>query len=54
VGQYRQPLAQQRVDVLRVEAVADGLHRCHVIDRGEPVVQRFEPDPGLRGLAFVG
>jgi hypothetical protein len=38
--------------VLGPEAVADLLHRVHVVDRGEPVVQRGEPDPSLGGLAF--
>jgi hypothetical protein len=28
------------------------LQRRHVVDRGEPVVEGLEPDPGLGGLAF--
>src|SRR5215218_3035603 len=52
VGQDRQPFAQQRVDVFRAEAVADRLDSGHVLAGGEPVVQRLEPDAGLRGLAF--
>jgi hypothetical protein len=50
VRQPGQPSAQQRVDVLRTERVADPLQRRRVVDGSEPVVQRFEPDPGLRGL----
>jgi len=30
--------------------MADRLHRGHVINGGEGVVQRGEPDPGLGGL----
>ena len=53
VGQDRQPLAQQRIDVGGPEAVADLLHPRHVgrvVEGGEPVVQRGEPDPGAGGL----
>jgi hypothetical protein len=52
LGQDPQPLAQQRLDVLGPEAVADLLEPLHVVDRSEPVVQRGEADPGLRGLAL--
>ena len=49
-GQNRQPLAQQRLDVARAEAVADPLQCRHVIHGGEPVVQRLKADAGLGGL----
>ena len=52
VGQPTQPLAQQRVDVLWAEGVADGLQRGQVVDRGEAIVQRGEIDAGLGGLAL--
>ena len=47
-----QPLAQQGVDLLGSEPVADGLQRHRILDRGEPVVQRLERDAGLGGLAL--
>jgi hypothetical protein len=50
VRQDRQPLAQQGVDLLGAEPVADLLQPAWVIDGGEGVVQRGESDPGLRGL----
>lgn len=52
MGQNPQPLAQQRVDLGGPETVADRLQPVHIVDGGEPVVQRGEPDPGLGGLAF--
>ena len=52
VRQDGQPLAQQRVDLLGSELVADGLQRHRILDRGEPVVERLECDAGLGGLAF--
>src|SRR4029453_6429826 len=45
-----QPLAQQRVDLLRAQPVADALQPARVIAGGEPVVQRGEPDAGLGRL----
>ena len=53
VGQDSQPLAQQRVDLRRSEAVANALQRRYVVDCGEPVVEGLEPDPGLGRLAFA-
>jgi hypothetical protein len=52
VRQPGQPLAGQRLDLLAVQAVADRLDRGGVVDRGEGVIQRGEPDPGLGGLAL--
>jgi hypothetical protein len=52
VRQDGQPLAQQGVDLLGSEPVADGLQRRRILDRGEPIVQRLERDAGLGGLAF--
>ena len=52
VRQIAQPLAQQRVDVLGSQTVADPLQPVHVVDGGEPIVERFEADTGLGGLAF--
>jgi hypothetical protein len=52
VRQNGQPFAQQRVDLVFPEAVADLLQGRRIIDGGEPVVQRREPDPGLGGLPF--
>jgi len=50
--QDRQPLVQQRVDLIGSEAVADLLQPDRVVDRGERVVQRGEPDPGLGRLVL--
>ena len=52
VRQDRQPLAQQGVDLFRAEPVADRLQALTRPDRerGDPVVERGERDPGLRGL----
>jgi hypothetical protein len=50
--QDRQPLAQQRVDLLGPEPITDGLQRGRVLDRGEPIVEGFEGDAGLGGVAF--
>ena len=50
VRQERQPLAQQRVDPLRAQAVADRLHGGDVVDGGEGVVQGGVADPGPGGL----
>lgn len=47
VGQDRQPLAQQGIDLLRTQAVTDRLQRGRVIDRGERVVHRLVGDAGL-------
>jgi hypothetical protein len=52
VRQPDQPLAQQPVDLIGAEAVADRLHRHRVVDGGEPGVQGGEPDCRLGGLAF--
>ena len=52
VRQDGQPLAQQGVDLVGSESVADGLQRHRILDRGEPVVERLERDAGLGGLAF--
>jgi hypothetical protein len=52
VRQDRQPLAQQSIDLLRAQSVADGLQRGGIFDGGEAVVQRGEGDPGLGGLAL--
>ena len=46
------PLGGQVPDDLLIEAVADRLDRGGVIDGGEPVVQRREPDPGPRRHAL--
>ena len=51
VRQDGQPLAQQGVDLLGSEPIADR-ERRGVLDRGEPVVQRLERDAGLGGLAL--
>jgi len=50
VRQDRQQPGGQRGDLALVQAVADRLHGGHVIDGGERVVQRDEPDAGLGGL----
>ncbi|HEY3693442.1 MAG TPA: hypothetical protein VGL46_24655 [Pseudonocardiaceae bacterium] len=50
--QQREPFAQQPVDLLGPELVADRLHRGWVRAGGEPVVQRGVIDTGLRGLSF--
>ena len=47
-----EPFAQQRVDLVRPETVTDLLQAVGVIDRGEPVVEGVERDPGLGGLAL--
>ena len=47
-----QPLAQQRVDLLRPELVADPLQRGGIADRGEAVIQRLEPDAGFGCLTL--
>ncbi|MDT7697680.1 MAG: hypothetical protein QOJ30_5 [Pseudonocardiales bacterium] len=52
VRQARQPLAQQRVDLLGPEPIADRLHRLRVGAGGEAVVQGGEPQARLRRLAF--
>ena len=48
--QDRQPLAQQRVDLVGTELIADRLQRGRVFDGSERIVQPGEVDPGLRGL----
>ena len=50
VRQDGQPFTQQRVDLLGTQTVADPLQPVHVVDGGETVVQRGEPDPRLGGL----
>jgi hypothetical protein len=50
VRQDAQPPGGQRLDLLRVQAVAGRLHRGHVVDGGEGIVQRHETDAGLGGL----
>jgi hypothetical protein len=50
VRQPGQPLAQQRVDLVVGQPVADRLHRRPVAGPGEAVVQGGEADPGLGGL----
>jgi hypothetical protein len=52
VGQPAQPLAQQPVDDLLGQSVADRLHRGHVVECGESVVQCGVPDPSFGGLTF--
>ena len=52
VGQDRQPLVQQGVDLIGSEPVADLLQPGRVLDRGERVVQRGEPDPDLSRLVL--
>jgi len=52
IGQDLEPLAQQRVDLFGTQTVADPLQPVHVVDHGEPIVERFEADTGLGGLAF--
>ena len=47
-----QPFTQQRVDLLGTQTVADPLQPVHVVDGGETVVQRGEPDTRLGGLAL--
>jgi hypothetical protein len=46
VRQQREPFAQQPVDLLGPELVADRLHRGWVRAGGEPVVQRGVIDTG--------
>ena len=50
VRQQAQQPAGQRRDLALVQAVADRLHRGHVIDGGERVVQRDETDARPGGL----
>lgn len=50
MGQPRQPLAQQPVDLLVVQAVADALQRLGVGAGQHPVVQRLELDAALGKL----
>ena len=45
-GSSAGPLGGQVPDDRLIEGIADRLHRGGVIDGGEPVVQRREPDPG--------
>ncbi|WP_427019306.1 hypothetical protein ACQCSX_22885 (plasmid) [Pseudarthrobacter sp. P1] len=52
IGQNGQPLAQQRVDFLAGQPVADPLQRGRVLDRGEGVVQGGEPESGLARLVL--
>jgi hypothetical protein len=52
VRQDRQPLAQQPVDVLGPECVADLLEQLGVVDGGEGVVHRGETEAGLGGPAL--
>lgn len=52
VRQAGQPLAQQRIDRLGAEPVADLLQGGHVGDGGEAVAQRREGGTGLGGLAL--
>ena len=52
VRQPGQPLAQQRIDLLFSEPVADPLQSYRIIDGGEAVVQRGEPD--LMGTTTTG
>jgi hypothetical protein len=50
VRQDGQPLAQQRIDLGGSELVADRLQRGRIIDGGEAVVERLEPEARLGGL----
>jgi len=43
---------KQGLYLRRSQPVADGLQRRRVVDGGEGVVHRGEPDPGLGGLAL--
>ena len=52
VRQARQPLAQQRVDRLRVQPVRQPAHELGVPAAENAVVQRLEADPPLRQLAL--
>ena len=52
VRQSCQPLAQQAVDLLVVQAIADALQRLGVGTRQHPVVQRLEGDATLAQLAL--
>jgi hypothetical protein len=55
VRQDRQPLAQQRIDLVWAEPIADPLQPLgigRVVEGGEAVIQCGEPDPRLRGLAL--
>jgi hypothetical protein len=49
VREQTQPFTQQRVDLLRRQSIADGLHRDGVVTGREAVVQRREADAGLDG-----
>jgi hypothetical protein len=53
IRQDGQPLAQQRLDVLRAQTVTDRLQRGHVIAGGKAVAQLGEADHGLGGLALA-
>jgi len=52
VGQPRQPFAQQPVDLLVVQPIADALQRLGVLARQHAVVQRLELDATLAQLAL--
>lgn len=52
MGQPRQPLAQQPVDLLVVQSIADALQRLGVGAGQHPVVQRLELDATLAQLAL--
>jgi len=52
VGQAREPLAQQSVDLRRVQAIAQALQRLGVRARPHPVVERLERDPAPAQLAL--
>src|SRR5580658_62827 len=50
--QLRQPAAQQSIDLLRPQLVADGLQPIVVLAGNESVIQRLEADPLFAELAF--
>ena len=52
VRQPRQPLAQQGLDALRRDLVADSLRGRGVCAAAEAVVERIEPDPAPEQLAL--
>jgi hypothetical protein len=52
VGQDRQPLAKERVDLRGAEPVTNALQRLGLLAADKPVVQLCEGDPAGAGLAL--
>jgi len=52
MGQSRQPFAQQSIDLLAIQPIADALQRLGVLARQDAVVQRLEGDAALAQLAL--